>query len=227
MKNFIYITTNLINEKQYIGFHNGTEDDDYLGSGKYLLRAVKKYGKENFRRKIIEECNLKDSLLLETYYIKNYDTLTPKGYNISPTGGHRIGGKLNNSTKEKIRKSLKGIKHSEERKKKISEAGKGRKYSKERCEKQRQSMLGKNKGKKMSNEAKQKISLAQIGKKHSEETKQKMSESHKGKLKGFKHSEEFKERIRKRQTGKKFSEETKKKQSEALKKYWKNKKIKD
>ena len=48
------MTTNLINNKKYIGMHYGSEDDDYLGSGKLLTRAIKKYGKENFKREILE-----------------------------------------------------------------------------------------------------------------------------------------------------------------------------
>jgi len=50
--NFIYIITNLINGKQYVGSHCGDENDTYLGSGKIFLKAYKKYGKENFKREI-------------------------------------------------------------------------------------------------------------------------------------------------------------------------------
>jgi hypothetical protein len=58
--NFIYITTNLINGKQYVGSHNGTEDDNYLGSGKPAFsNALKKYRKENFKREVLEFCENK------------------------------------------------------------------------------------------------------------------------------------------------------------------------
>ena len=41
----IYQTTNLINNKIYIGKHQTSDlDDGYLGSGKLLLQAIKKYG---------------------------------------------------------------------------------------------------------------------------------------------------------------------------------------
>ena len=41
----IYKTTNLINGKIYIGSHRTTDiNDSYMGSGKYLLYALKKYG---------------------------------------------------------------------------------------------------------------------------------------------------------------------------------------
>jgi hypothetical protein len=33
--------------------HSGNVNDSYLGSGKYLVSAISKYGKENFSRKIL------------------------------------------------------------------------------------------------------------------------------------------------------------------------------
>jgi group I intron endonuclease len=45
---YIYKTTNNINGKVYIGQRvtsNNIENDDYLGSGKLLLKAIAKYGK--------------------------------------------------------------------------------------------------------------------------------------------------------------------------------------
>lgn len=68
---FIYQTTNLINNKKYIGQHQ-TENinDGYLGSGVLLQKAIKKYGKENFSREILCFANNKDELdSLEIAYI--------------------------------------------------------------------------------------------------------------------------------------------------------------
>ena len=53
---FVYETTNLINNKKYIGkciFKRQNNWESYLGSGIYLKSAVKKYGKENFHREIL------------------------------------------------------------------------------------------------------------------------------------------------------------------------------
>jgi len=52
---FIYKTTNLVNEKYYIGMHSTDNlNDGYLGSGDKLRRSIKKYGKDNFKLEIIE-----------------------------------------------------------------------------------------------------------------------------------------------------------------------------
>lgn len=58
MIGYIYKTTNLINGKLYIGKHKATvfEPDKYKGSGKLLLRAFTKYGKENFKCELLETC---------------------------------------------------------------------------------------------------------------------------------------------------------------------------
>jgi hypothetical protein len=46
---YIYITTNKLNGKRYIGQHQSKDwDYKYFGSGIYLKRAIKKYGLENF-----------------------------------------------------------------------------------------------------------------------------------------------------------------------------------
>jgi len=49
----VYETTNNINGHIYIGVHiTSVIDDGYVGSGKVLQRAIKKYGLEYFTRKI-------------------------------------------------------------------------------------------------------------------------------------------------------------------------------
>ena len=64
------MTINLVNNKKYIGI-DSRNNPDYLGSGKILKKAIKKYGKEKFQKIILEECdNRKDLLERERYWIE-------------------------------------------------------------------------------------------------------------------------------------------------------------
>ena len=54
MKYTVYKTANLVNGKYYFGVHKTENPDDgYLGSGKYIKRAVAKYGVEKFRKDVL------------------------------------------------------------------------------------------------------------------------------------------------------------------------------
>jgi group I intron endonuclease len=108
---FVYITTNIINGKQYVGDHSTYNiNDNYLGSGNLIIVAIKKYGKKNFERKILETCESKEAAFLaQEKYINEYNTLIPSGYNVDPIGGHGTnGGYMLKQSKEKISNSLKG-----------------------------------------------------------------------------------------------------------------------
>lgn len=130
MKKFhiTYITTNLVNNKQYVGDHSTNNiNDSYLGSGTLVLKAIKKYGRENFKREIIQICESKEEAFnLQEKYIKEYNTLYPAGYNISPKGGHNTKNCFSVETKRKIGKSSKGRKWSEESRKKVSDRVSGK-----------------------------------------------------------------------------------------------------
>ena len=81
---YIYLATNLINGKKYIGQHNGSIKDNYLGSGVLLVKAIEKYGKENFKKEILEECDITELDEKEKYWIAYYNALEDENfYNLS------------------------------------------------------------------------------------------------------------------------------------------------
>lgn len=84
-----YITTNLINGKQYIGSHATNKlNDGYGGSGVMLLKAIRKHGKVNFRTDVLGFHQTREGAYSEEgRYINKYNTNYPVGYNLSPTGG--------------------------------------------------------------------------------------------------------------------------------------------
>ena len=81
---YIYLTTNLINGKIYIGKRQkSTFDQNYYGSGTVLEQALIKYGKENFKREILDWAySLEELNEKECYWIKKYNAKNKKiGYN--------------------------------------------------------------------------------------------------------------------------------------------------
>lgn len=182
---FIYITTNMINGKRYIGQKMFREKwKGYLGSGIHLKRAIKKYGRENFVRNIVEIAYSKEDLdRLEKEWINNYNAVENDDfYNIAEggEGGFLIAGK----SELEIKKIYK----------KIGDSNKGIKLSRQACENISKGHMGIepwNKGisgySVHSEETKNIMSVRQMGennsfygRKHSAETKKKFSESRSG-----------------------------------------------
>jgi len=83
----IYKTTNQVNGKIYIG-QDKYNNPNYLGSGKILHLAFQKYGIENFKKEIIEECESVELLNeREKFWISYYkSTDRGIGYNIALGG---------------------------------------------------------------------------------------------------------------------------------------------
>jgi group I intron endonuclease len=109
---YIYIITNKVNGKQYIG---QTKQHDYnkrwykhksLTSGSVLLlKAFEKYGLQNFSFKILIVCFDEDRWKFEKEYIHKYKTLTPNGYNF--LDGTMSGYEHTDDSKKKISQGLK------------------------------------------------------------------------------------------------------------------------
>jgi len=132
----IYITTNKLNGKKYIGKekHN---NPNYLGSGKRLINAIKKHGKKNFAKEILEECTDEKHMdEREKYWINYYNAVNSKNfYNLAEggEGGNTRAGFTEEEKKEYYSRIIKTKKQnprnwrpSLELKKRWSETRKGR-----------------------------------------------------------------------------------------------------
>ena len=73
MYGYIYKTTNLLNNKVYIGQRKGGFRPTYFGSGIMVGRALSKYGRNNFAVIALGYAHSRRTLdSLEKYYIKVY-----------------------------------------------------------------------------------------------------------------------------------------------------------
>lgn len=249
----VYVATNLINRKQYVGKTRKTLDrrkwehrrDAAGGITRAFQRALRKYGFDAFSWETVFEHEDEAELnKAEVAFIAALGSKVPHGYNMTDGGEGRSGYKLSESTRKKISLAKMGNK-----------IWLGRTCSPEHRKKIGLANLGKNKGKKHTEEAKRKIGEASKGNKTrfrsghvlSEETRKKMSKSHKGKvfseehkanlrknhtrpMKGRTHSEETRRKMseahkgNKNSLGHKASEETRKKMSEGIKRTWERRK---
>jgi group I intron endonuclease len=132
----IYMTTNNINGKKYIG-KDVKNNPKYLGSGFDLQKAIKKYGKENFTKIILETCPNKEELWKrEEYWLTLYNAKSnPEFYNRTNKAygawENRKYAPLSIETKNKMARSHKNIPLSESHKKSISQSMKGHSKSEE------------------------------------------------------------------------------------------------
>ena len=114
---FVYVITNTINGKRYIGQTTTSLERRWWfhqkhSSCTYIHAAIKKYGPKNFTIEVICEpptIELMDEF--EAEYIKRYCTLAPNGYNL--TEGGRVP-RHTEITRKKMSLSHMGMRHSEE-----------------------------------------------------------------------------------------------------------------
>jgi len=104
-KGIIYITQNLVNGKIYVGLHTRGLDD-YLGTGKLMLRAIRKYGSDNFRRITVESFDsLEEGQALERLCIKEMGSKAPNGYNLNDGGEGNFGYRYTEEQKKQASES--------------------------------------------------------------------------------------------------------------------------
>jgi group I intron endonuclease len=77
------MVTNLINGKKYIGM-DSNNNPKYLGSGTLITQSLKKYGRKNFKKEILEYCSsIEEMEVRETYWISKFNALKdPLFYNL-------------------------------------------------------------------------------------------------------------------------------------------------
>lgn len=149
---FVYVWTNKLNGKKYVGLHMGKVDDGYIGSGKLFKSAVEKYGIENFDRQILYfEYETEETLYQKEFDIinefnavkdrtfynaTNYDPKYVKFQNGERTRVHT------NETKELLRQARTDTTASEQTRQKMSESQKNREFTEEHKKKLSDSQKG-------------------------------------------------------------------------------------
>jgi group I intron endonuclease len=139
----IYIITNILNGKQYVGFSKNLErrwkDHKRALGEKTLYDAIRKYGVENFVfTHLADTFNLEAAKQIEMLLIKEHNTLAPNGYNRTP-GGDATAPELNGPKSAEWKKKIgdsnrgvsrgKGISKSKTHNENVSKALKGNKNS--------------------------------------------------------------------------------------------------
>ena len=139
IKGYIYLITNIINGKQYVGQTISSVKQRWsqhiynAGNGKNypLYNAINKYGNTQFKITILAEVySIQELNKLEIFFIKRIGTVVPRGYNLRSGGGN--GGHLHETTRKKLsiaRKGKKGTPHTEKFKKQVGVRSLGNKYA--------------------------------------------------------------------------------------------------
>jgi group I intron endonuclease len=108
----IYIATNQINGKQYIGKTVGSlsRRRTYHGCRGYVFyKALKKYGAASFTWRILCKCPIEELDAKEIFFIKKYNTCISnagRGYNVQEGGNGAPYGDANPSKRPEVREKL-------------------------------------------------------------------------------------------------------------------------
>jgi group I intron endonuclease len=108
----IYKIVNNVNGKVYIGMTKQREKrfkiHSYLSESDspqlLIQKKMKEYGKYNFHFEIIyETLSLSHCQKMESFFIKDFDTLTPKGYNVHTGGNYSTVHKASEKLKHRMK----------------------------------------------------------------------------------------------------------------------------
>lgn len=109
----IYLRTNTINGMQYVGQtkniirrNRNWNNTKFSYSNKLLTEDRNKYGVNNWDLTILKECDDSELDKWEKYYIKEFNTIYPNGYNDNEGGS--IGFHHSEKTKQQISQTEKG-----------------------------------------------------------------------------------------------------------------------
>ena len=192
MSAIIYLLTNTVNGKQYVGqtrskLHerwSGHCKSARRGSTAYLHNAIRKYGPEVFTHTVLEETTPEEVNDREMYWIATLNT-KESGYNM--TDGGESGWsyvneylKTHDDVESARRKKLKNRIFTEEHRARLSISNRNRTYdmSPEACARRSESQRNKKMPKSFTEKNRQRMLTNNPfkGKKHSEETREKMRE---------------------------------------------------
>lgn len=192
----IYLVTNQVNNKRYIGQTIKSLDERFKGhvnsarqgGNSPIHCAIRKHGPINFTINLLEECasatELNDQ---EMHWIKHFNTFHSNDYNATLGGAGASGYTASPETRKKLSEMFRkernpfwGKTHTSETRRKISRANKGRTVSQSLRQHLSQVMMGKNKGHKHSALALVNMSQGQQGNrnaagKRSDEQRDRMS----------------------------------------------------
>ena len=225
----IYLVTNRINGKQYVGKTSKTmkvRQAVHFAHAKmegetniYFHRAIRKYGSDAFDWEVLEENDRSDMLdRLERYYIKKLQTRVPHGYNLTDGGDGHPGYVRSPEWRAKVSQAKMGHFVSEESRRRMSE-GQKRAMTPARLAKMSSDRMGVKRGP-MSEEQKKKIGKANKGRRFGP-----LSEEHRAKVsEGVQRSmtPEVRQKIREG-VQRSMTPEVRQKIRERIKRYWKMK----
>jgi len=169
--NYLYKTTCLVTSRYYIGMHSTHDiDDGYLGSGKRLRASIRKYGKKNHTKEILEYFDTRELLAEAETNAITEDMIADKNCMNLMGGGY--GGFISEEHQTKLSKAgNKAFREKLDNDKEFRET-----FSKQRSDSIKKHITSGN------------INMdslgMQKGDKHTEESKIKMSEASKGKNTG-------------------------------------------